>query len=55
MESNVCKIENGTADLAAILKGDEIKAFINGFAKYLKTHPKKEINYAEDLRTEKSA
>lgn len=33
----------------------EIKAFINGFAKYLKTHPKKEINYAENLRTEKSA
>ena len=33
----------------------EVKDFITGFAKYLKSHPKKEINYAEDLRTEKSA
>ncbi len=33
----------------------EVKDFIGGFAKYLKTHQNKEINYAEDFRTEKSA
>ena len=32
-----------------------VKKFIRGFARYLKTHQNKEINYAEDLRTEKSA
>lgn len=33
----------------------EVKDFINGFAKYLKSHPKKEIDYAEDLRTKKAS
>ena len=33
----------------------EVKDFISGFAKYLKTHQNKEINYAENIRTEKSA
>lgn len=33
----------------------KVKQFIRGFARYLKTHQNKEINYAENLRTEKSA
>ena len=33
----------------------KVKQFIRGFARYLKTHQNKEINYAEDLRTEKAS